>query len=390
MVIVIAILGLGVLAMSIMGPILPLYLTSIDVTPAVLGLLLSTGMVGMAFGEVFWGWAADKTGMKLPFYVGTFVCALAVLLIVLTPYILVLFAAFFLWGLVRSALFGPGRGYIGTYAPTSKKATFMGIFAVVLATSRSIGALPSGFIAEIWGYRSVFVVSAGISLMAGLLLVLGFKKIGSRGKTTASGIKPSVEILQSSHTNFSLKSLSAQCVVTSLRFLGLGALIAFLPLMATEVIGVGATEVGILLSVGGVTSVLLGIPVGMIADKFGKKALMVIGLTVSALAMAGIAYSQSYLSLMGFVIANSVGMIVFSPAAMSIISDSVPLEKQSTAMGFYGGVCENSGIIIGSALGGFIWSTWGPQATFLMGAISSGIGVVVCIAWVKERLNKAM
>ena len=93
---------------------------------------------------------------------------------------------------------------------------------------------------------------------------------------------------------------------------------------------------------------------------------------------------------MGFVIANSVGMIVFSPAAMSIISDSVPLEKQSTAMGFYGGVCENSGIIIGSALGGFIWSTWGPQATFLMGAISSGIGVVVCIAWVKERLNKAM
>ena len=90
---------------------------------------------------------------------------------------------------------------------------------------------------------------------------------------------------------------------------------------------------------------------------------------------------------MAFVVVNSIGMIVFSPAAMSMVSDSVPIEKQSTAMGIYGGVCENSGIIIGSALGGFVWSAWGPQATFLMGAISAGIGAVICGTLVRERLH---
>ncbi len=44
-------MGLGVLAMSMLQPVLPLYLTSIDVSPEVLGLMFSVAMVGMVFGE---------------------------------------------------------------------------------------------------------------------------------------------------------------------------------------------------------------------------------------------------------------------------------------------------------------------------------------------------
>lgn len=54
---VIAVMGLGVLAMSILRPILPLYLTSIGVSPEILGLMFSVAMVGMVFGLHLFGYS---------------------------------------------------------------------------------------------------------------------------------------------------------------------------------------------------------------------------------------------------------------------------------------------------------------------------------------------
>jgi len=77
-------------------------------------------------------------------------------------------------------------------------------------------------------------------------------------------------------------------------------------------------------------------------------------------------------------------MAMFNPAALGRLSDSVPLERQSTVMGLYGGVCENTGMIAGSALGGFIWSTMGPEATFLTGSLAAGLGAMICLTLVKS------
>ena len=51
---VLAVMGLTTLAMSLLNPILPLYLTSIGIGPVVLGSMLSVSMLGMAIGETGW------------------------------------------------------------------------------------------------------------------------------------------------------------------------------------------------------------------------------------------------------------------------------------------------------------------------------------------------
>ena len=150
----------------------------------------------------------------------------------------------------------------------------------------------------------------------------------------------------------------------------------------------GATEVGILFTIMGVSTMVLGIPMGMLADRKGKKTFMILGLLVSAATMAGIAFTESFHWLIVFVITSSLGLTMFSPAALGLISDSVPLQRQSTAMGIYGGICENTGIIAGAALGGFIWSAWGPQATFLIGTIASSLGAVICFSLVRDKGSK--
>jgi MFS family permease len=376
-----AVMGLGVLASSILQPILPLYLISIDISPELLGLMFSVAMVGMVIGESGWGWVADKIGLKLPLSMGTTVCGLVVLCFLFTKNISIIFLIFFLWGTVRSALFGPGRGYVGANAPPLKKATFMAIIAVMISASRSLGALPSGFMVDTWGYHSVFYGACGVSLLGGFTVLIGLRRIQS------VEIKPGTSPRSSpDETVASLyRPLATQCIVAAFQFFGFGIFMTFLPLLATQVVGVSATKVGILFTIGGLVTVVLGIPMGMLADRIGKKRSMIIGLLLSATALAGTAYGKSFSWLIVFVIIRSMGFSIFSPAALGLLSESIPLQKQSTVMGIYGGVCENTGIVAGSALGGFIWSALSPQATFLMGAISASLGGVICLTLLDSK-----
>ena len=144
----------------------------------------------------------------------------------------------------------------------------------------------------------------------------------------------------------------------------------FLSLLANRVIGVSATRVGILFTVSSFAGVLMSIPMGMIADRIGRKNSMMLGMTLSALSMAGIAFSPTYAWLMFFAILSGLGAAAFTPAALGMVSDSVPSNWQGTAMGIYGAFGENIGIIAGSSFSGFIWSAWGSSYTFL---VSSGV-----------------
>ena len=177
--------------------------------------------------------------------------------------------------------------------------------------------------------------------------------------------------------------------VTALMFVGMGTTSTFLPLLATQVVGVDAAGVGILFTIGGLTNMALGIPSGMLADRIGKKRLMITGLMVSAGAIAGMAWSGSFAWLIIFMVLNAIGSVMFNPAALGLLSDSVPPNRQSSAMGLYGGVCENTGIIAGSALGGVIWSAFGPQPAFLMATASCGLAAAICLLLVKDTAAQA-
>jgi len=354
------------------------------VAPAMLGLMFSVAMVGMMIGETSSGWLADKLGIKLPLSVGTFASALAVASFVLTQSVPAIFAIFFLWGVVRSAVYGPSRGYIGVNTPPSKRATYMAMMTVVVTASRSLAALPSGFMVDYWGYNSVFFTASGIAVLSGLVVVIGLRRM--RSTKSAPPVAVPATITGDSPVDYGTGwlSLAPLFVATVLQFLGLGVLMTFMPLLATEVIGVRATEVGILFTIAGLASMVMGIPIGMLADRVGKKTFVILGMLTSAVAMAGIASAQSFSWLIVFAVINGLGLVMFTPAALGLISESVPASQQGTAMGIYGGVCENAGIIAGSALGGFVWGASGPQATFRMGSIAAGLGAMVCFGLVRK------
>jgi MFS family permease len=380
---VMAIMGLSVMAMSVLQPVLPLYLTSIGVNPTTLGLMFSVAMVGMVLGESTGGWIADKIGLKIPLTIGTFLCAPVVFAFTLTRNTSTVFLIFLLWGIFRAAIFGPGRGYIGTTVPFANKATFMAIYAATVAFARSLGALMSGFIADNLGYDWDFFVSTGISVIAGFMVVGGLQKMPLVRLRPPLQSSPMTEP-PSPKASYGYRPFIIQCVVAILAFLGMGVF-TFLPLLATEVVGVQATQVGILFTIGGLSTAVLLIPLGQLADRRGKRVLMIMGLVVSAIGFAGYASAQNFAWLIGSIVINSFGQAMFTPAAVALLSDIVPVHWQNTAMGVYG-ACEDVGYIAGSALGGVIWTAWGPPATFIIGVIAAGLGAAICFSLIREKI----
>jgi MFS family permease len=151
------------------------------------------------------------------------------------------------------------------------------------------------------------------------------------------------------------------------------------------VAGVSATKVGIIFTISGVVTMVLSIPMAILADRKGKRIFMLFGILISSSAMAGLAFAESYFWIVIFVTIISIGMAMFEPAALGLISSVVPPRRLSTAMGLYGGIFENTGIVAGSALAGFVWSAWGPRATFLIGTITGILGIIACLGFVREK-----
>jgi MFS family permease len=385
---VIAIVSLAVMAMSVLQPVLPLYLTSIGVNPTVLGLMFSVGMVGMVFGESSAGWLADKIGVKIPLGIGTIACIPLVLCFVFTRNVPFIFAIFLVWGVVRAAVFGPGRGYIGVTVPFSRKATFMAVYAASMSVSGSIGSLLGGFVGDRLGYDWNFYFAAGIGLLGGALVIFALRKIPSGKPALPLPATPS-EIKTTIKAPYRSRAFLSQCVIATLCWASLGVISPFLPLLAVDVTRATTTDVGILFTASALVRAALLIPIGRLSDRTNKKGMMIAGLLVTAAGMAGIALAKNYPGLIAAVIIESVGSAIFGPAAVALLSETVPSNWQNTAMGIYGG-CEDIGVVAGSALGGLVWSSLGPTSAFLLvGTATPIIGAIVTFTLLRNKTIKA-
>jgi len=110
--------------------------------------------------------------------------------------------------------------------------------------------------------------------------------------------------------------------------------------------GITDTQMGVLMGLSfAVLYTLLGIPIGLMADRMNRKRIISWGIFVWSImtVFCGIAgsYSLFFLARVGV----GIGEAALSPAAYSIISDYFPKKKLATALSVY-----NMGIYLGSGL----------------------------------------
>ncbi|MDO9545438.1 MAG: MFS transporter [Pelolinea sp.] len=133
-----------------------------------------------------------------------------------------------------------------------------------------------------------------------------------------------------------------------------GALIfPFLSLYITNKFGVGMTEVGGIFAIHSISSFFGNMVGGALADKFGRRSMLIIGLIFSALISLGMGLIEDWelfyllAFLTGFV-ANFGG-----PAVQAMLADILPIEKRPDGFGILR-VAMNLAATIGPAIGGVL------------------------------------
>ncbi len=95
----------------------------------------------------------------------------------------------------------------------------------------------------------------------------------------------------------------------------------------------------------GIFYVTLGIPIGMLADRYSRRNIIIVGIVLWSLATAACGLADGFAELFAARVMVGVGEATLAPAALSIISDYFPRDRALRAVGLF-----NMGQSVGAGL----------------------------------------
>ena len=137
-----------------------------------------------------------------------------------------------------------------------------------------------------------------------------------------------------------------------------------IPLYADH-LGASAATIGLLFTAYNVPAAVLAIPGGLIADRFGRRALLTIGLSVGLAGQLAAGLTSSVAVLLLTQILGGVGVGVTQVIVMAALADSVPRQRLGGALAWFA-VCMQAGLLMGPAIGGVALGAVGNQFGVLM------------------------
>jgi DHA1 family multidrug resistance protein-like MFS transporter len=320
-------------------PVVPLYARSLGADMVLVGLingafLLSAGALSLPLGLI-----VNRLGMKLLAGVGLLILAASSFLLAVssTPHQLIWIYLFSGAGL---AAFGPTTmSYVAGISPPTHLGRSYGWYTTALYVGMSLGPAAGGFVAEVWGFPVVFILS-GLSIFITFWIMFFFLPRARHVMPTA----PSQPVLGRAVIREVGKNqpLLGAWLATGGGCFGLGIFITFLPLHAHEQ-GLTYGQIGLVFAVQGVMNAVSRLPFGHLSDRVKHRTLLVVwGLLGVAASLAGYGLSRQPLHFILCAVAMGLSMGLAFTSVAALCVETVSPEHRGIAMGGY-----NSAIYLG-------------------------------------------
>jgi MFS family permease len=176
-------------------------------------------------------------------------------------------------------------------------------------------------------------------------------------------------------------------IATFIDRVGGAILFPFFTLYITQKFGVGMTTVGMIFGTFAVTGMIGSTIGGALADRLGRKPLILFGLVVSAVSSVWLGLVNE-LSLF-FAGAIFVGLFtnIGGPARQAMIADILPEEQRAQGFGIFR-VVVNLAVAIGPAIGGFLAARSYLSLFFTDAAISIFVAILLFIILPETRIAR--
>jgi MFS family permease len=157
------------------------------------------------------------------------------------------------------------------------------------------------------------------------------------------------------------------------------SLSALLPTLPLYVESLGATkqQIGIVIGCFAIGMLLFRPQCGVLADRQGRKIVLLIGILVAVVAPLGYLATKSLVLLMVVRAFHGISIAAFSTGYTALVADLAPADKRGEIMG-YMSLVNPVGVAIGPALGGYLQVAFGYTPLFLLCTALSVMGLL-CI-----------
>ena len=374
---------------------MPLYARSFGVGNDGAGLLIATFGFARLFGDLIGGSIVDRKGERWSAVAGMIFLAICSAITGAAPNFL---AATISWGFAgvgSAVVFAALFSYILKAAPRDRVARTLSFFYGAFNVGVIAGGAAGGFIAGAFGLAApLFVYS--LILMVGIFVYTRWvpelpasATLGATAPATSEGAaaeapQPSGRIVR----DLLRVPGFVPTLIMNLTYLWVVAAIfnTLVPLFASDNLGMSTSAIGAMFAVGVAAEFFVLFPAGTLADRLGRKAVMIPSLAGLAVMIVALGFSTSWfmLTLLLAILSFFSGFAGVPPAAM--LSDIVPQEQSGRGVGAFR-FCGDIGFFLGPLIAGASSKAFGFKTTFALTALVPLIACVVMIR-TKETLRR--
>src|SRR6185312_15242052 len=179
-------------AFGMQVPVLPLYLTSLQVPAQVIGFILATFGVALIVFEFAWGWWSDRVGIGIPLIITRFGIAIVLLGYGLFQVVPAFFVLQFAAGAFQCATGPLSWSFFGHAVPVARRGEAIAMSQTSSALGMGAGALAGGFLGQGIGFQETLVVASCVAAVGAVLALIFFRDLGpvAEARTTTGGAGP--------------------------------------------------------------------------------------------------------------------------------------------------------------------------------------------------------
>lgn len=156
-----------------------------------------------------------------------------------------------------------------------------------------------------------------------------------------------------------------------------GIIYSILSLYMADV-GLSKSQIGLLYTSGAVAGAIGAPFLGGLADRFGRKKVLLFSMSGFALVFAGYALSRGYIPLLFVQIGEGFSWAALAASTTALVADLSTEETRGKAMGIYN-MTWNVGWIAGPSLGGFMAEHMGFTFTFALCVGITIFGLILAV-----------
>ncbi|MGB8956785.1 MAG: multidrug efflux MFS transporter [Tumebacillaceae bacterium] len=368
--------------MSLVMPFLPLYIKSLGVTNTAdltfwSGLVFSGTFMTSAIFAPIWGALSDRTGRKVMLLRSAFGMAIVMALMGFTTSVEQLFFLRMAMGVI-SGFIPAAISLMATNTPKEHVGYALGTLQTGGVSGQIIGPLIGGVLANLFGFRHVFWVTAGLLLIAALIVMVYVREQFEKPDTAERGKN------KQGKKGFGLGELRHLKPVWPLlivAFLTTGSMLMVDPLMSvyiTELVP-GAENValiaGLVTASTGIANIIFSPRLGKLGDRIGYKRVLLVAMCGAGLMYIPQAFVVAPWQLM--ICRFGLGMCVggLMPQVNSLIRVLAPKEMQGRIYG-YSTSAMFLGNLTGPNVGGFVSGHFGFKFLFFTAACTMLINAI--------------